>query len=70
MHGGYNNWIDGLSFAERLVHRNDRVCDWWFVDGMSSNTYLQIVSYNILTNSTVSMLLLKYSMAICILIVP
>lgn len=70
MHGGYNNWIDGLSFAERLVHHNDKVCDWWFVDGMSSNTYLQIVSHNILTNSTVSMVLLKYSMAICILIVP
>ncbi|CAD6265973.1 unnamed protein product [Miscanthus lutarioriparius] len=32
MHGGYNNWIDGLSFAERLVHHNDKDCDWWFVD--------------------------------------
>jgi hypothetical protein len=42
MHGGYNNWIDGLSFAERLVHHNDKVCDWWFVDGMSSNTYCKL----------------------------
>ncbi|ONM63014.1 dull endosperm1 [Zea mays] len=32
MHGGYNNWIDGLSFAERLVHHHDKDCDWWFVD--------------------------------------
>lgn len=32
MHGGYNNWIDGLSFAERLVHHHDKDCDWWFAD--------------------------------------
>lgn len=70
MHGGYNNWIDGLSFAERLVHHIDKDSDWWSADGMSSNTYLQIVSYDILTNSTVSMILLKYSMVFCILIVP
>jgi len=32
MHGGYNNWIDGLSFAERLVHHDDKDGDWWYAD--------------------------------------
>nr|ACC86846.1 starch synthase IIIa precursor [Sorghum bicolor] len=32
MHGGYNNWIDGLSFSERLVHHNDKDSDWCFAD--------------------------------------
>ncbi|KAF8775061.1 hypothetical protein HU200_005113 [Digitaria exilis] len=31
MHGGYNNWIDGLSFSERL-HRDDEDSDWWHAD--------------------------------------
>ncbi|WVZ94660.1 hypothetical protein U9M48_040526, partial [Paspalum notatum var. saurae] len=32
MHGGYNNWIDGLSFAERLVHHDGKDGDWWYAD--------------------------------------
>ncbi|RCV29739.1 hypothetical protein SETIT_6G036800v2 [Setaria italica] len=32
MHGGYNNWIDGLSFSERLVHIDDKDGDWWYAD--------------------------------------
>ncbi|XP_022683315.1 starch synthase 3, chloroplastic/amyloplastic [Setaria italica] len=32
MHGGYNNWIDGLSFSERLVHLDDKDGDWWYAD--------------------------------------
>ncbi|XP_039814943.1 starch synthase 3, chloroplastic/amyloplastic-like isoform X1 [Panicum virgatum] len=32
MHGGYNNWIDGLSFSERLVHVDYKDGDWWYAD--------------------------------------
>ncbi|CAL4997198.1 unnamed protein product [Urochloa decumbens] len=32
VHGGYNNWIDGLSFSERLVHHDDKDGDWWYTD--------------------------------------
>ncbi|CAO2176168.1 unnamed protein product [Urochloa humidicola] len=32
MHGGYNSWVDGLSFAERLVHHDDKDGDWWYAD--------------------------------------
>ncbi|KAF8662489.1 hypothetical protein HU200_056079 [Digitaria exilis] len=34
MHGGYNNWIDGLSVSERLVHLDDKENDWWYADDM------------------------------------
>ncbi|KAG8043554.1 hypothetical protein GUJ93_ZPchr0458g22821 [Zizania palustris] len=32
MHGGYNNWSDGLSIAERLVKSNEKDGDWWYAD--------------------------------------
>uniref|UniRef100_A0ACD5ZXS8 Uncharacterized protein n=1 Tax=Avena sativa TaxID=4498 RepID=A0ACD5ZXS8_AVESA len=32
MHGGYNNWTDGLSIVERLVKCNDKDGDWWYAD--------------------------------------
>ncbi|GJN39488.1 hypothetical protein PR202_gb28610 [Eleusine coracana subsp. coracana] len=32
IHGGYNNWIDGLSFSERLAQQDDKVSGWWFAD--------------------------------------
>ncbi|PAN33952.1 hypothetical protein PAHAL_6G059500 [Panicum hallii] len=32
MHGGYNNWIDGLSLTERLIHHDDKDGDWWYAD--------------------------------------
>ncbi|CAM0911045.1 unnamed protein product [Alopecurus aequalis] len=32
MHGGYNNWADGLSIVERLVKCNDKDGDWWYAD--------------------------------------
>ncbi|KAL6652003.1 hypothetical protein ACP70R_010928 [Stipagrostis hirtigluma subsp. patula] len=32
MHGGYNNWIDGLSIAQRLVKSNEKEGDWWYAD--------------------------------------
>ncbi|TVU43141.1 hypothetical protein EJB05_09583, partial [Eragrostis curvula] len=32
IHGGYNNWIDGLSFAEQLVQHNDKDSEWWYVE--------------------------------------
>ncbi|KAF8775060.1 hypothetical protein HU200_005112 [Digitaria exilis] len=42
MHGGYNNWIDGLSVSERLVHLDDKENDWWYADGMVFHTYLRM----------------------------
>lgn len=33
MHGGYNNWIDGLSIAERLVKSHEKEGDWWYAEG-------------------------------------
>ncbi|KAL5214378.1 hypothetical protein ABZP36_003530 [Zizania latifolia] len=32
MHGGYNNWSDGLSVAERLVKSYEKDGDWWYAD--------------------------------------
>ncbi|KAL6659428.1 hypothetical protein ACP70R_003468 [Stipagrostis hirtigluma subsp. patula] len=32
MHGGFNNWTDGLSFAERLVQRGGEDGAWWYAD--------------------------------------
>jgi len=34
MHGGYNNWIDGLSISERLVKSHEKDGDWWYAEGM------------------------------------
>lgn len=33
LHGGYNNWCDGLSLAEKLVKTDKRDGDWWYADG-------------------------------------
>ncbi|KAL6990773.1 Soluble starch synthase 3, chloroplastic/amyloplastic [Sarracenia purpurea var. burkii] len=32
IHGGHNNWKDGLSIAARLVSSNKTNGDWWYVD--------------------------------------
>uniref|UniRef100_A0A0D9W9R4 starch synthase n=1 Tax=Leersia perrieri TaxID=77586 RepID=A0A0D9W9R4_9ORYZ len=32
MHGGYNNWSDGLSISERLVKSYEKDGDWWYAD--------------------------------------
>lgn len=32
MHGGYNNWIDGLSITERLVKSHEKEGDWWYAE--------------------------------------
>nr|AEL97582.1 starch synthase IIIa [Hordeum vulgare subsp. vulgare]AEL97586.1 starch synthase IIIa [Hordeum vulgare subsp. vulgare] len=32
MHGGYNNWTDGLSIVESFVKCNDEDGDWWYAD--------------------------------------
>ncbi|RLM65866.1 starch synthase 3, chloroplastic/amyloplastic-like [Panicum miliaceum] len=32
MHGGYNNWIDGLSISERLVKSHEKDGDWWYAE--------------------------------------
>jgi starch synthase len=34
MHGGYNNWIDGLSISEKLVKSHEKEGDWWYANGM------------------------------------
>jgi hypothetical protein len=43
MHGGYNNWTDGLSIVERLVKCNDKEGDWWYADGTTSHTFSNVV---------------------------
>lgn len=32
IHGGYNNWIEGLSIVERLKKCEEEDGDWWYVD--------------------------------------
>jgi hypothetical protein len=43
MHGGYNNWTDGLSIVERLVKSNEKDGDWWYADGTASLTLPNLV---------------------------
>ncbi|XP_038690826.1 starch synthase 3, chloroplastic/amyloplastic isoform X2 [Tripterygium wilfordii] len=31
LHGGYNNWKDGLSIIEKLVSSEEKDADWWYV---------------------------------------
>lgn len=32
LHGGYNNWTDALSIAERLVKSHEKDGDWWYAN--------------------------------------
>lgn len=34
IHGGYNNWNDGLVFVEKLVKSERKEGDWWYANGM------------------------------------
>ena len=34
IHGGHNNWKDGLSIAARLVRSETKDGDWWYAKGM------------------------------------
>lgn len=34
IHGGHNNWKDGISFLEKLVHSGSENGDWWHAEGM------------------------------------
>lgn len=34
IHGGHNNWKDGLSIVERLVRSEERDGNWWYAKGM------------------------------------
>jgi len=34
LHGGYNDWMDKLSFVKRLVKIGPKDGDWWCADGM------------------------------------
>jgi starch synthase len=54
IHGGYNNWIDGLSFAERLSQHDEKDSEWWFADGMTSCASVCFWYHN---NSNASMVL-------------
>lgn len=41
IHGGHNNWTDGLSIIERLVFSETKVgCDWWYADGTCSIPFI------------------------------
>lgn len=34
IHGGHNNWKDGLTIVEKLVSSEKKDGDWWYADGM------------------------------------
>ncbi|KAI3718708.1 hypothetical protein L6452_19590 [Arctium lappa] len=40
IHGGYNNWQDGLSFVTKLVKSEENNGDWWYVDVFVPNRAL------------------------------
>lgn len=39
IHGGQDNWNDGLSIVARLVSSDREHGDWWYVDGMFIHTF-------------------------------
>lgn len=45
MHGGYNNWIDGLSITERLVKSHEKEGDWWYAEGMSIYSFHPLLGF-------------------------
>jgi Starch/carbohydrate-binding module (family 53) len=58
LHGGYNNWCDGLSLAEKLVKSDKRDGDWWYADGTLRNIYFfSFLVSLLLTRNTVPLLL-------------
>ncbi|KAK1434486.1 hypothetical protein QVD17_00229 [Tagetes erecta] len=40
IHGGYNNWREGLSIVEKLVKYERKVGDWWYADVVVPNCSL------------------------------
>lgn len=34
VHGGHNNWMDGLTIVERLVRTERKDADWWYAKGI------------------------------------
>lgn len=43
IHGGYNNWKDGLSIVGSLIKDEKKEGDWWYVEGMHG-----YISYHLL----------------------
>lgn len=43
IHGGYNNWKDGLSIVARLVSSERTDGDWWYAKGMRGHILLSCV---------------------------
>ncbi|KAK3012025.1 hypothetical protein RJ639_011356 [Escallonia herrerae] len=37
IHGGHNNWKDGLSIVSRLASSDRKDGDWWYADGQSAS---------------------------------
>ena len=54
IHGGYNNWKDGLSIVEKLDKFVGKDGDWWYANGMLLS-FLSITQHFTLKN------LLSYS---------
>lgn len=44
IHGGHNNWKDGLSIVGRLEHSVEEVGDWWHIDGMREHNILFVAA--------------------------
>lgn len=47
IHGGHNNWKDGLSIVQRLVSSEKKDGDWWYANGMCSFIFLSFSSSNV-----------------------
>lgn len=45
IHGGHNNWKDGVSFFERLVPSGRNDGDWWHADGMFRFSFPYILMF-------------------------
>ncbi|KAJ6767360.1 STARCH SYNTHASE 3 CHLOROPLASTIC/AMYLOPLASTIC [Salix purpurea] len=43
IHGGHNNWKDGLSIVERLVSSDRKDGDWWYANGMLEYIFFNVV---------------------------
>jgi hypothetical protein len=43
VHGGHNNWKDGLSIVERLVSSDKKDGDWWYANGMLEYIFFNLV---------------------------
>jgi len=54
IHGGYNNWKDGLSIVERLVKSVLKGGAWWYADGMLFYTAILYLIFSFISSNLIS----------------